>query len=88
MFCLPCVLCLTAATNPHTAFVKSSGFSTWHKIGQKLESHINCGVKGSNSNTQVGSMHSQNLAQAELFKKNATNPTGTLPHIFDKTLDE
>ena len=33
-------------------------------------------------------MHSQNLTQTELFKKKATNPAGTLPHIFDKTLDE
>ena len=33
-------------------------------------------------------MHSQNLAQAELFQTKATNPAGTLPHIFDKTLDE
>ena len=44
--------------------------------------------RGSSSNTRVGSMHSQNLAQAELFRKKATNPAGTLPHIFDKTLDD
>ena len=61
-------------------------------LGTKLA--INCKttstvvVRGSDSNTRVGSMHSQNLAQAELFTKKATNPTGTLPHIFDKTLDE
>ena len=61
-------------------------------LGTKLA--INCKttstvvMKGSNSNTRVGSMHSQNLAQVELFKKKATIPAGTLPHIFDKTLDE
>ena len=33
-------------------------------------------------------MHSQNLVQAELFKKNAINPIGMVPHIFDQSLDE
>ena len=59
VFCLPCILFSTA--------VKSSGFSTWHKIGEKLENHIKCGVRGPNSNARVGSMHSQNMSQAELF---------------------
>ena len=69
VFCLSCVLFATSSTS---LFNKQSGFSNWHKTGEKTEEHNN------------NSTHKESISKLEDFEVRFSNPDLTIPFSFDK----
>ena len=66
--CLPCIL---FCKNNKSKLTKLPGFSEWHKVGDKLKSHVNNGT------------HSTAVTAGSDFKERFEKPSSTLTYEYD-----
>ena len=66
--CLPCIL---FGENSKDKLAKFSGFSKWHKVSDKLKSHVNNGT------------HLTAMTAASGFKERLEKPSSTLTYGYD-----
>ena len=83
VYCLQYVLFAKGTYDKRSSFVQPDGLSQWHKLCEKIEKHLRCGL----DKAEI-SIHSQSMTDEILFKNALAKPAQTIRSMPDTTLQK